>query len=114
MIAFIFTGATMNALLKTELHPNHVWSNWRGSYIEVLPYLRDAFGRAVERIRVSCPSAVARRVCNLVEQLCEPDVTERGHPGTKIAGRQTYALDHVVTELDLLSRRAQIAIRSSP
>lgn len=111
MVSFVFTGATMNALLKTELHPSHLWSNWGGTYYDVLPYVRDAFGRAVDCIRSSAPADISARVATLVAQLCEPDVTQRGHTRTLAGGGSSYSLDRIVTELDLLSRRAEIAIR---
>lgn len=111
MVNFVFTGVPFNALLAMELHPQHRWGIWIGSYDEVLPYVRDAFGRSVERVRDSTPPAIASQVISLLEQLCEPDPLRRGHTRT-VAGRSNpYGLERIVTELDLLSARAQIAAR---
>jgi hypothetical protein len=113
MVCFVFTAVTVNALLKTELHPTHLWGNWRGTYEEVLPYVRDAFGRVVERVRAAAPPMIAGRIGSLVEQLCDPDPFHRGHLRTLSRPGNPYALERIVTELDLLSRRAEIAVRQA-
>jgi len=110
MICFAFTSATFNALLISELHPDHNWLNWTGSYEDVLPYVTDAFGRAVERMAASVPEPIRDRITKLVRELCEPDVNLRGHTTTRRLPGNPYSLDRVVTELDLLSRRAELLV----
>lgn len=112
MVSFVFTAATLNALLHSELHPTHNWTNWTGTYAEVLPYVRDAFGRAIDRIGQSSPSQITARVQRLVEWLGDPDPSLRGHPAERRLGNQ-YRLDRIVSELDLLSRRAEIMAKQS-
>lgn len=114
--AFLLNGATMNALLTLELHPAHHWSNWRGTYVDVLPYVRDAFGRAVARVQASSGNAkLDERVARLVQDLCDPDPDQRGHRVTRSRRGNPYSLDRIVTEFDLLARRARAAaLKSSP
>jgi serine/threonine protein kinase len=106
LTTFMFTGATMNSLLSAELHPSHSWLAWSGTYSEVLPYVRDAFGRILEKIRASIGSAVAGDVTDLIRHLCEPEPTCRGYAVSKIGGGNPYALQKVVSRFDLLARRA--------
>lgn len=108
MLAFVFTSVSMNAYLKLELHPAHHWDNWRGTYPDVYPYVLDAYGRATERIARDLPDSIRESVRRLIQFLCHPDVLKRGHPVTLQRVGNPYALDRVVTEIDLLARRARL------
>lgn len=111
--AFLLTGATINSLLTLELYPTHHWSAWRGTYADVLPYVRDAFGRAVARVASELgdlPDAESRaRLLTLVRGLCDPDPMQRGHQVARSRPGDPYSLERVVAELDLLARRSRIA-----
>lgn len=106
MVSFVFTATTINALIHSELHPSHSWNNWRGTYRDVLPYVRDAFGRSVEKVGDSSPEVISDRVKRLVRWLGDPDPQLRGHPAEHQVGGNIYRLDRIVSELDLLSSRA--------
>lgn len=43
MISFLFTTVSMTPLILMRLESRLDWREWRGSYEEVLPYLRAAF-----------------------------------------------------------------------
>lgn len=109
MICFIFAAAPMNAVLQTELHPPHLWGNWHGTYEEVLPYVRDAFGRALDRIAQATPLAIRPQVRRLIEDLCDPDPNQRGHFRTRQRRGSQYALERFITDLDRLSYDAALA-----
>ncbi|MCG5443362.1 protein kinase [Micromonospora sp. NIE79] len=112
LIAFMFTGVSINALLFQELHPMHTWRNWTGTYNEALPYVRDAFGRAVGRISSDMPHQIKTDVAELIGYLCEPDPHLRGHP---VSRRQQagnpYSLVRFISRLDLLTRKAEIELQ---
>ena len=111
MICFVFTSSPINAILTTELHPAHGWGAWGGTYEEVLPYVRDAFGRALEHVRAAVPEPLTDDVVALIGYLCEPDPKRRGHPRTRQLPGNPYALERIVSELDRLCRRAEVALR---
>ncbi len=112
---FVLAGAPMNGLLKLELYPTHNWDNWGGTYTEVLPYVRDAFGRAAARVEAALGgSELATRVGALVRDLCDPDPAQRGHRVTRTRPGSPYDLERVVTEFDLLSKRARLAALTGP
>jgi serine/threonine protein kinase len=105
---FLVTGASMNALLTLELYPSHHWQSWRGTYTDVLPYVRDAFGRAIARIRDAIgQEEIGRRLAAAVQDLCDPDPMLRGHRVTRTRPGNAYALERIVAEFDLLARRAR-------
>lgn len=113
MICFAFTQVPLNALLTNELHPAHLWGNWSGTYNDVLPYLRDAFGRSLDIMSRSIPDEIRELVVRLVALLCEPDYRLRGDPKrSRTAGQ--YSLERVIAQLDLLTRRAEIKLKSFP
>ncbi|MCX4470718.1 protein kinase [Micromonospora sp. NBC_01655] len=113
LVTFLFTGASMNALLYQELHPMHSWRNWGGQYQEVLPYLQDAYGRTITRISRDIPVPIRSEVAKMIRYLCDPDPDRRGHPQSRRqASGSPYELVRVVAQFDLLARRAEINLRN--
>lgn len=113
MLCFVFTTVSFNTLVADELHPQHIWPNWGGTFQEVLPYVRDAVGRALNELEKSVPTVIGRDVITLVSQLCEPDYRRRGHLKSQRNQPAKYALNRIVTDLDVLRRRAEIEVRRS-
>jgi serine/threonine protein kinase len=113
LTAFLFTGVSMNALLLRHLDRSHSWREWSGSYGEVLPYVRDAFGRSVAYAGESVEIEVRDDVMRILGYLCEPDPTRRGHPATVSRPGNPFSLERTVTEFDLLTRRAEIRLKKS-
>jgi serine/threonine protein kinase len=109
LAAFMFAGIPMNALLAQNLYPSHLWTTWTGTYDDVIPYVRDAFGRSLAVLHDSCPEIIADQFTRLVSYLCEPDPYLRGHLSERrnLNGSQ-YSLERIVSELDLLATRAMI------
>lgn len=67
MVVFMFTGLNATSLLLKQMRPEHHPSKWKGPYAEILPYLRDAFGLALESFATHLPSAdVAKELRPLV------------------------------------------------
>jgi serine/threonine protein kinase len=106
LVVFMFTGVTLNAALNMELLPIHSWNNWQGSYEEVLPYLRDAFGCAMRTFENSVPVEISKELTSLVFQLCDPDPALRGHLSSRKFGGNPYSLDRIVSNFNLLAHRA--------
>jgi serine/threonine protein kinase len=112
LATFMFTTLPMNGLLAHNLHPSHMWTVWAGTYADVLPYVRDAYGRSLVVVRTACPDPIADRLTNLVSYLCEPDPYLRGHPAEKRnQSGNPYGLERIVSELDLLATRAAMRVQ---
>jgi eukaryotic-like serine/threonine-protein kinase len=52
MIVFMFTGLNATSLLFSKTLPEHHPGQWKGSYTDILPHLRDAFGMALRTVQV--------------------------------------------------------------
>jgi serine/threonine protein kinase len=111
MVVFLFTGLTMNSLVLEELPGNLRPNNWTGTFVEGLPYVVDAFDRAVDTLGrhvVDCKLRDALQ--EIVRQLCSPDPNLRGHPLTRGQLGNPFSLERYVSWFDLLARRAEIGI----
>jgi serine/threonine protein kinase len=110
LAAFLFTGVNVTSLLLTRLNAEHHPAVWQGTYSEVLPYLTAAFTSVLEDIGPRLDPLVRDDVILLLSELCNPDLSLRGHP--KGLGRYNqYSLERYVTRLDLLTKRLEINIR---
>lgn len=107
LVAFILTGESLNSHLQLHLNPSFSSMNWGGTYSEALPYLTHAHAAALRDIHGALPRFAADECIALISCLTQPDPSRRGHPGSIRAG-QPYSLDRVVTDLDRLTRRAEI------
>jgi eukaryotic-like serine/threonine-protein kinase len=113
MICSLVTTVGMTPLMMMSLHPSHRWQSWTGSWEETLVFLRPAFIDAVDYVAAELPRDIRDDVVTVLKQLCEPDPTKRGHPlDGRIAGGNTFSLERYVAKLDLLARRAELAIRA--
>jgi len=111
MITFVFAGGTFNAFLYSQvpgwLHPG----NWAGTYSEALPYIRDAFGHAVNEISEAIPGGPDGALLGMIRYLCDPDPDLRGHPVTRRRPGSPFDLTRVVTDLDVMVRKAELNLQ---
>ncbi|WP_168676578.1 protein kinase domain-containing protein [Cellulomonas septica] len=110
LVAFIMTGVTINARLKMHLHPSYSPENWGGTYGDVLPYVTASHVAAVEDVETEIAHPLAREIASIIRCTTDPDVGRRGHPASR-AAREPFALNRLVTELDLLAHRAELLVR---
>lgn len=110
LIAFIMTGVTINARLHLNLHPTYAPENWGGDYTEALPYVTASHVAAIEDVEKEIDHELAGEIASIVGYLTEPDVSRRGHPSSRNA-REPFALNRIVTDLDLLAHRAEVSVR---
>jgi serine/threonine protein kinase len=106
LAVFLFTGLSMNSIISDELHPTHQWRHWMGAYGEVLPYVEDAFGAAIDRIHDNLPKEFADDLVFMIQCLCDPDPIRRGHPANKRGAQRPYSLERMITQFDRLVRCA--------
>lgn len=107
MVVFFYMNVGMTSAILNELHPSHYPMNWSGTFFEVLPHLRDAFNRVIEKFEKCLIPELKDELSNMVRQLCEPDPNLRGHPLNRRGVRNPYSLERYVTKLDLLTRKAE-------
>lgn len=112
MVVFFFSGIQMTATIRTKLNPSHVWNVWPYDYRQVLPYVRDAFERAVDEIKYSIPLEIRDELLRAIRQLCEPDPLLRGHPLNKRGLSNPYSLERYVSLFNILGKRAELNLLS--
>ena len=107
MVCFIFTGVPFVQMMLFCLRNEHKPANWGGDFHGVLPYLRDAFGLAIDRFSMHVPDQYRERLTTVVQQLCEPDPNLRGHPRSRLSLGNSYRLDRYISLFDLLATSAR-------
>ncbi len=115
MVVFFFTGVSMTALtlkyLDESFHSPYFNGTYLGNYEDVLPYVRKAFDEAVEEFGNQVADLTLRdKLTQIVRQLCEPDITLRGHPKNRSKGGNSFSLERYITIFDLLAKRAETGI----
>jgi serine/threonine protein kinase len=90
LVVFFFTGAGATPLLRVALRDAHSWENWAGTYEEVLPYVRDAFGHVIDAFSDSVDESVRIDLLTAVRELCEPNPALRGHPRNRAGKGNQY------------------------
>ena len=110
MVAYFFAGLGMTQLWVPHLHRNYRPYVWRGTYAEVLPFVRDAFCHAIEIFGETVrPRTVGGRLARVLRELCDPEPERRGHPMNRrgVPGSE-YSVERYVAEFDLLAGKAAI------
>ena len=111
MIVFFFCGVGMTAMILGHMPAEHHHRKWRGTYPEILPEVRDAFGLALKEFESQVPGEnLKKALMEAVSQLCDPDPQYRGHPLNRAGASNQYSLERYVSLFNLLSQRAEIGI----
>lgn len=112
LLTFVLSGVTMNMLLHTYLDPSHSPENWRGSYEDALPYVQAAHSVALNALESGLVYPMTDRLIRLISSTTDPDVRTRGHLGSNRVN-QRYSVHRIVSELDLLTRRAEARFKGA-
>jgi hypothetical protein len=108
---FYATGVSMNALIMNHLPASLQPTYYRGSFEEVEIYLLNAYQKALIDIRNSIPfEAIKDRLVKLIEYLCYPTPTKRGHPKNISSVGSNYNLTRFVSELDYLRLKSELEL----
>src|SRR5262249_13602390 len=101
-------NVTANVLsrLKPDFHPNQ----WHGTYAQVLPHVQQAFGDAINELREAIDADVRDEVTAVIQQLCNPDLAQRGHP-RGVGTPQQYILQRYTSQLTSLYTRYELRQR---
>jgi eukaryotic-like serine/threonine-protein kinase len=108
--AFLFTAAGMTPSILARLADGHKPRQWGGSYEGVLPYVRDAFDKAIETLERSLHPEIAAVLAQVVRELCDPDPRFRGHPRNRAGRGSPYSLERYVSVFNRLARRAEMGL----
>ncbi len=113
LIAFYFTGISMNALIRKHIPDSFSWEQWTGTYADLVPYLENAFASALIEFENNISRVDLKKDLKLlIERLCNPFPDKRGHPKNIATIGNNYNMERFVTILDLLKRRAELRIKT--
>ena len=109
MVVFMFSRSTATALLIQNLPMAYQPDVYVGSYLELRPYLLEAFDMMLEIFGRSVPERWRTSTIDLVKQLCHPIPSERGDKTNILYNLNQYDLTRFVSQLNLLASRAENA-----
>lgn len=103
LAAFLFSGINITAQTLAHLDKSHHPANWSGTYEEALPYVRRAFSTVLAELKPLIDERIRGDLIEIISQLCDPDLSMRGHP--KGIGRATqYSLQRYVTRIERIAK----------
>jgi serine/threonine protein kinase len=107
LILFLFTGLRASQILVSALNPVHGPRAWRGTYDDVLPYLKHAFADNLVMVSAQFPDATLRtEMIDVLGQMCDPDVRTRGDKAHRAKYGSRFVLQRFVSRFDRLRRAA--------
>lgn len=112
LAAFLFTGANITSMLLSRLDPQFHHTRWAGTYHEALPYLQSAFSQVIVEVSDRIDIRVRDTVMKIISELCNPDLSKRGHP-RGIGNFNQYSLERYVSQLDRAAKILELKIRTS-
>ncbi|MBL8776056.1 MAG: hypothetical protein JNK12_09000 [Acidimicrobiales bacterium] len=106
MVVFLATGSGLTALIFKELDPTFHHRVWPNSYRNVLPYVRDAYDRALLGIADRIREPLRGDLMKVIREMCDPDPALRGSP--RLEGLPRYAIGRYTSLFDRLSKQADL------
>ncbi len=108
---FMYTGIGATAWLAKELPEGLLWGNFAGDYPTVLPYVLEAFDRAVLKMARVVPADIKEDISTVVRELCDPQPNRRGDPWMRARAGDPFSLERYISRFNLLARRAELQLR---
>ena len=111
LAVFLFTRVHMNALVVRHLDNSFRPSETFPKFSEILPYLQEAFPKALHDFSLHVPELVRIKLSHIVARLCDPDPNKRGDTDSLNGNR--FSLERYVSAFDFLRSKAEIHLRSN-
>jgi len=111
LIFFYFSDVSATEAIKTKLTKSLNTSKEGKGFTEDLPYIRYAFIEAVNDLRKDVfdkAEDLTDEIINIVQELCEPDPSKRGHPLDRV--NNPYSLERYITSFDRLAEKAEVRL----
>lgn len=107
MIVFLFAGLRASQILISALSPVHHPRVWRGTYDDVLPYLKHAFADNLVMISAQFSDPALRtELVDVLKQMCDPDIRTRGDKAHRAKHGSRFGLQRFVSVFDRLRTAA--------
>jgi len=109
LLVFVFSRITLTSAILSKMHVAHRPGSWGGTFVDIMPYLRNAFDETVIEFQQQLPPSLSELIA-VVRQLGDPDPKRRGHPFDQIGHRSQYSLERYVGIFDRLAKRAELGL----
>lgn len=113
---FLFAGVSMTSAILSAMSPEHHWRTWALSYDQVLPFLREAFNsvmndfeQGIKPLGEGPLKELPRELCEMIRQLCEPDINLRCAE-KKLSAYPRFDLQRHVSKLDRMAKMAEFFV----
>jgi serine/threonine protein kinase len=110
LTAFMFSGVNVTPAIMSRMDPQFHPGNWAGTYQQVLPHIQRAFTDAIAALAPEIDPMVRDEVIKIIQELCNPDLSKRGHPRGITHGNQ-YSLERYKSRFDFLVKEVSIQAR---
>lgn len=108
LIVFYFSGISMSALLTKHIPVDFRAERWRGEYKEIIPYLENAFSKALDEFSLNIKDdEIKKELSQLVRYLCNPFPEKRGHPKNIISSGDSYGMERFISKLNILKHKVE-------
>lgn len=111
LIFFLFTQSTFNTWMYfflDDLNPNYRHNKWGGTFDDVLPYLIDAYDKAVYFFTAYIDDEKLRDELEVVlRHLCHPDPKRRGHPRNIASVGSSMSVERYISKFNHLASLAE-------
>jgi serine/threonine protein kinase len=114
LAVYLFTGISINSMIFKEIPMQQHFDYWGGSYVDVLPIVRAAFGVALKKASDEFKKSEVDELTEVVRQLCEPDPMFRGHPKGLGNGSAQFSMERYVSKFDLMAKRLEATALKNP
>lgn len=112
LVFFLLTEQSLNTVMASFLRPEYGPSNWAGTFEDILPYLKDVHGCAMQIMDEEVEHSYGNdgfegleEIRTIVRYLTEADPLLRGDPRNHAAGLRTYDLQRLISRSALLSKK---------
>lgn len=110
LIYHYFTDCSITAALKNEIPLSYHYSHFR-NYEEAIPIINHALTKITSEFGEIVDGELSSQLVEMVYQLCNPRLEERGHPLNKNGYQNPFSLERYITKLDILSKKEEILLR---
>jgi len=113
LAVFLLTGVGATTIIKGHLRPEHQWTDWTGSYEDVLPFLREATDAVIEETSECIPSEHRDKLISCIRYLLEPEPKLRNHPRNRAGHGGVYGLERFISDFNLIAKKAEMSLKES-
>jgi eukaryotic-like serine/threonine-protein kinase len=106
LVVFFFAKCHINSLIFKHLDPSLQAHQTPLAHADLLPYFQRAFADALDEFASQVPESMRDALSDVVAQLCDPDHTRRGNPGS--TGMKRFSLVRYISIFDRLRRQAEV------